>query len=96
MCTGAGAALKGYATVGELTVGLSQYFAFYNNHERHHQALGYRTPAAVYADGMGGGARIPDHFGKQAVSPALLRCAGDTACADPGQRCSAATDDSAA
>ncbi|TDY15509.1 integrase-like protein [Paraburkholderia sp. BL6665CI2N2] len=49
--------LKGYATMGELTVGLAQYFAYYNG-ERPHQSLGYQTPAAVYLSGCGGGARI--------------------------------------
>lgn len=39
--------LKDYGTVGEARQGLGNYFAFYN-HERLHQSLGYRTPAAVY------------------------------------------------
>jgi putative transposase len=39
--------LKDYTTVREARQGLEQYFTFYN-HERLHQALGYRTPAAVY------------------------------------------------
>jgi putative transposase len=39
--------LKDYTTVREARQGLDQYFTFYN-HERLHQALGYRTPAAVY------------------------------------------------
>ena len=39
--------LKDYTTVREARQGLEQYFMFYN-HERLHQALGYRTPAAVY------------------------------------------------
>jgi putative transposase len=30
--------------------GLGEYFPFYNE-ERPHQALGYRTPAAVYEPG---------------------------------------------
>ena len=30
--------LKGYATLGELTVGLAEHFAFYNG-ERPHQSL---------------------------------------------------------
>jgi putative transposase len=42
--------------------GLAEYFAFYNG-ERPHQSLNNRTPNAVYADGQGGGARIPDHVG---------------------------------
>jgi putative transposase len=42
--------LRGYDTVPELTEGLGRYFPFYNE-ERLHQALGYRTPAAVYRQG---------------------------------------------
>ena len=39
--------IRGYETVPELTLGLGRYFGFYN-HERLHQSLDYRTPAAVY------------------------------------------------
>jgi putative transposase len=41
--------LKGYEAVPQLEEGLGRYFAFYNE-ERLHQALGYRTPAAVYRE----------------------------------------------
>jgi len=61
--------LKGYASLSELLLGLRAYFAFYN-HERPHQALGYRTPDLVYHSGEGGGARIVDHFSAQ-PAPAL-------------------------
>ena len=54
--------LKGYSTLGQLFVGLTQYFAFYNN-ERPHQGLGNGTPGAVYASGQGGGAMIADRYG---------------------------------
>lgn len=56
--------LKGYANMAELTVGLAQYFAFYNA-ERPHQSLGYRTPASVYRSGHGGGAVIVDKYGSE-------------------------------
>ncbi len=49
--------LKGYATMIELTVGLAEYFAFYN-YERPHQSLGRKTPGVVYKTAMGGGAMI--------------------------------------
>ena len=39
--------LKAYVNVGEARRELGAYFRFYN-HRRPHQALGYRTPAAVY------------------------------------------------
>ncbi|WP_229217358.1 IS3 family transposase [Massilia forsythiae] len=54
--------LKGYANMPELTVGLAQYFVFYNA-ERPHQALRYETPDHVYRAGVGGGALIVDRFG---------------------------------
>ena len=57
--------LKGYASLPELLLGLTEYFAFYNG-ERPHQALGYRTPDDVHRSGDGGGARIVDHFGDRA------------------------------
>jgi len=47
--------LKGYASMGELMVGLADYFAFYNG-ERPHQSLENKTPDAVYRSAIGGGA----------------------------------------
>jgi putative transposase len=58
--------LKGYANMAELMVGLTQYFAFYNE-ERPHQSLGYQTPASVYRSGSGGGALIIDKYGSVEV-----------------------------
>lgn len=55
--------LKGYATMGELMVGLTEYFAFYNG-ERPHQSLGYKTPDVVYRTATGGGAVIVDKFAR--------------------------------
>ena len=55
--------LKGYASLPELLLGLTEYFAFYH-HERPHQSLGYLTPEAVYRSGEGGGANIVDRFGE--------------------------------
>ena len=54
--------LKGYATMNELLLGLSDYFVLYNG-ERPHQALQYATPDAVYASASGGGALIIDKYG---------------------------------
>jgi putative transposase len=39
--------LKAYETAAEAKAGIGNWFTFYNE-ERPHQALGYRTPAAVY------------------------------------------------
>ena len=88
--------LKGYATMGELMVGLAKYFAFYNG-ERPHQALGDETPDVVYRTGMGGGAIIVDRFGGAGEKPPVpLRSTGVSfpaeataitkAKANPGQR----------
>jgi len=73
--------LKGYASMGELIAGLTEYFVFYNG-ERHHQALSYQTPEQVYQSGQGGGARIVDKFSEK-VSGAEIK-------ADSGQRRAAA------
>ena len=71
--------LKGYDTVADLTLGLTEYFIFYNG-ERPHQSLGNRTPDAIYVAGVGGGASIPDHFSER----------GTSTLASTGQRRSAA------
>jgi len=90
--------LKGYATKGELLMGLTQYFGFYNE-ERPHQALGNQTPAAVYRSGTGGGALIIDKYPRaEPVSCGSLRSPQDTGSAantttsvqESGQRCAAA------
>jgi len=51
--------LKGYVTMTDLLLGLTEYFVFYNM-ERTHQSLGYDTPDEVYRTASGGGARIVD------------------------------------
>lgn len=88
--------LNGYATMGELLIGLTKYFTFYNA-ERMHQALGNQTPDAVYASGIGGGALIVDKFPREGEKlPAPLRCAGsfsyEIKSQEPGQRRSAASE----
>jgi putative transposase len=42
--------LKDYESVTEARAGIERYFRFYN-HERLHQSLDYRTPAAVHLAG---------------------------------------------
>ena len=76
--------LKGYATMGELMLGLAEYFAFYND-ERPHQSLGQQTPDVVYRTATGGGAMILDKFkGTPEESPVPLRSTGDSS-ADEGE-----------
>ena len=85
--------LKGYSNMAELTVGLSQYFAFYNS-ERPHQGLGNKKPDNVYATRKGGGASIADYFSDARVeSPVSLRSTGDSTQEQTGQRCSAAMEE---
>jgi putative transposase len=59
--------LNGCATMGDLTVGLTRYFTFYNE-ERPHQSLNYQTPDVVYASGEGGGAMIVDKCGSAPIT----------------------------
>ena len=62
--------------MGELMVGLSAYFAFYNG-ERPHQSLCYKTPDVVYQTGKDGGALIVDKFGGAGEDPPVpLRSTG--------------------
>ncbi len=51
--------LRGYATIGELTLGLTQYLRFYSG-ERPHPSLGNHTSDRVYASHQDGGAMIVD------------------------------------
>ena len=75
--------LKGYASMGELTVGLAEYFAFYNN-ERPHQSLGQKTPDVVYRTAIGGGAVIVDKFPRAVEEPPVpLRSTGGSSTAEP-------------
>lgn len=69
--------LKGYASMGELLIGLSEYFTFYNG-ERPHQSLSNQTPNRVYESSQGGGAMIVDRFGKKTSAPEAVT--------EPGQR----------
>jgi putative transposase len=73
--------LKGYASMAELTIGLTEYFAFYNG-ERPHQSLAYQTPDQVYQTGAGGGARIVDKFNEKTLDAGVKT--------EPGQRRAAA------
>jgi putative transposase len=88
--------LKGYASMGELWVGLTDYFAFTNG-ERPHQSLGNKTPDVVYRTAIGGGAVIVDKLPRAVEeSPVPLRSTGDSSTAKarakpesktkPGQR----------
>jgi len=68
--------LKGYASMGELLLGLADYFAFYNG-ERPHQSLGNKTPDVVYRSAIGGGAMIVDKFPRAVEDPPVpLRSTG--------------------
>jgi putative transposase len=67
--------LNGYATMGELLVGLTKYFAFYNT-ERPHQSLDNQTPQEVHKVSSGGGAMIVDKYQSQERLPVALRSSG--------------------
>jgi putative transposase len=83
--------LKGYGSMGELMVGLAEYFAFYNG-ERPHQSLGEQTPDVVYRTATGGGAVIVDKFGGAVEeSPVPLRSTGDSSTAEAKPQTTATT-----
>ena len=63
----------------ELTLGLTEYFMYYNQ-ERPHQSLAYRTPEQIYASGQGGGAAIPDHFTKKSAGQGIHNGAAPSSC----------------
>ena len=67
--------LNGYATMGELLIGLTKYFAFYNA-ERPHQSLGNRTPQEVHKTSCGGGVMIVDKYRTKEKLPVALRSSG--------------------
>ena len=67
--------LNGYATMGELLIGLTKYFAFYNT-ERPHQSLGNQTPQEVHKTSSGGGAMIVDKYQAKERLPVALRSSG--------------------
>lgn len=75
--------LRGYATVGDLMLGLSKYFAFYNE-ERPHQSLANQAPAQVYQTASGGGALIVQKYadtkgdGFEPIAPAVDNCPAHT------------------
>ncbi len=98
--------LKGYATMGELMIGLAEYFVFYNG-ERPHQSLNNKTPNVVYQTAVGGGALIVDKFRGKVEQASVSLCDGvtdvtaetrsestakTTAKAKPGQRRPAANE----
>ena len=87
--------LKGYAAMGELLVGLTEYFAFYNG-ERAHQSLGQQTPDVVYRSAIGGGAMIVDQFGGAVEeSPVALRSTGDSSTPEARSEATATTESKA-
>ena len=78
--------LKGYATLPELLLGLTEYFVFYST-QRAHQSLDYSTPDAVYRRASGGGASIVDKFTEREKVRPEKEIKAET---EPGQRRSAA------
>jgi putative transposase len=83
--------LNGYTSMGELMVGLTKYFAFYNG-DRPHQSLGQMTPDVVYRTAMGGGAVIVDKFGGAVEeAPVPLRSTGGSSTAEARSEATART-----
>jgi len=92
--------LKGYATMGELMIGLTEYFVFYNV-KRPHQSLGQITPDIVYRSAIGGGAMILDKYPRaEKERKSKTEVSGESPATDTkaeeeaksGQRCPAASE----
>ena len=81
--------MKGYASMGELLLGLSEYFAFYNG-ERPHQSLGQQTPDVVYRSALGGGAVEESRGGGRS-----LRDTGDSSTPEARSEATATTESKA-
>ena len=73
--------LKGYADLSEVTLGLAEYFLFYNE-DRPHMALANETQAKFYRTRLGGGVSIVDKYGQAAKTSSQPIASG--------QRCSSA------
>ena len=69
--------LKGYTTMSELLIGLTEYFVLYNT-ERPHQSLGYDTPDQVYRTASGGGARIVDKYSEKEKTHSAIETKKET------------------
>ncbi|MBG6078119.1 putative transposase [Polaromonas sp. CG_9.11] len=67
--------LNCHSSMGELLIGLTKYFAFYNG-ERPHQALRNLTPDVVHLRAQGGGAMIVDNYDAAQGLPFALRSTG--------------------
>ena len=67
--------LNGYATMGELLVGLTKYFDFFNT-ERPQQSLDNQTPQEVHQTSSGGGAMIVDKYRSKERLQVALRSSG--------------------
>lgn len=62
--------------MGELMIGLAEYFVFYNS-QRPQQSLGQKTLEIVYRTAIGGGAEIVDKFARVVEeAPVPLRSTG--------------------
>ncbi|MEJ1472459.1 MAG: IS3 family transposase [Candidatus Sedimenticola sp. (ex Thyasira tokunagai)] len=80
--------IKGYANMGELLTGLTEYFTFYNA-DRPHQSLSYKTPDKVYERGQNGGAMIVNKFGIKDPAPAVMTESGQRRAAENNLECTA-------